>query len=111
MVVIPEAHRLLLVAQAKEQVIPEPLRAIMLMALLGIALLGLLLVVGTMLGAHWVRRLGSFRRGPAVPKDVAPLRDSSAQRVGNDSGRDMSQEVIDTVVSRDKPGDDTEKLP
>ena len=49
--------------------LPPPLRAKVYMALLGILLLGLLLIVIVLLGGHWVRRLGSYRRGPAVPPD------------------------------------------
>ena len=62
---------LLLAQQAKEM--SPPTRAIVLMALLGIALVGLMLVVMVLLGGHWVRRLGNHRRGPSVPPDRAPL--------------------------------------
>lgn len=50
--------------------VPEPTRSIALMALLGIALLGLLMIAVTMLGGHWVRKQGKFRRGPVVPPDI-----------------------------------------
>ena len=50
--------------------IPPPTRAAVLMALLGILLLGMLMVVATLLGGHWVRRWGAHRRGPAVPPDL-----------------------------------------
>jgi hypothetical protein len=53
--------------------LPPPTRAAVLMALLGIALLGMLIVVIVLLGGHWVRRQGSFRRGPVVPPDRRPL--------------------------------------
>ena len=43
------------------------------MALLGIALVGMMLVVFILLGGHWVRRQGNFRRGSTVPPDRAPL--------------------------------------
>jgi len=53
--------------------LPEPTRAAAMMALLGIALLGMLLVVVILLGGHWVRRQGSHRRGRSVPPDRRPL--------------------------------------
>jgi hypothetical protein len=53
--------------------LPPPTRAILLMALLGIALIGLMFVVAILLGGHWVRRQGAFRRWPAVPADRLPL--------------------------------------
>jgi hypothetical protein len=43
------------------------------MALVGIALLGMLIVVIVLLGGHWARRQGGYRRGPAVPPDRLPL--------------------------------------
>ncbi|TWU28536.1 hypothetical protein [Bythopirellula polymerisocia] len=101
----------MLVAQASEPTIPEPLRAILLMALLGIALLGLLLIVSTMLGAHWVRRLGRFRRGPAVPTDVTPLRANPSHRNDSDSSKGFPEEAIDTVISGDKHSDDDTVTP
>ena len=54
--------------------LPPPTRAALLMTLLGILLLGLFLVTAILLGGHWVRKLGKYRRGPSVPPDVAPLR-------------------------------------
>ena len=61
-----------LLAQAADNSakLPPPTRAAVQMALLGILLLGMLLVVFVLLGGHWVRRLGSHRRGPAVPSDM-----------------------------------------
>lgn len=59
-----------LLAQAAEK-LPPPLRAIVMMALLGILLLGMMFIVFVLVGGHWIRRLGSHRRGPAVPPDVA----------------------------------------
>jgi hypothetical protein len=44
-------------------------RTSMVMALVGIALLGLLFVAVILLGGHWVRRQGKHRRGRAVPPD------------------------------------------
>jgi hypothetical protein len=64
-------------AQEANRKVPEPTRTIVLMALLGILLVGMLLIAGTMLGAHWVRRQGRFRRGPVVPADVISPRPSS----------------------------------
>lgn len=49
------------------------MRAAVLMALLGIALVGLLLVAVVLLGGSWVRRQGKHRRAAAVPPDRAPL--------------------------------------
>lgn len=60
--------------------IPETTRTVALMAVLGIALLGLLMIVGTLLGGHWVRRLGKHRRGPAVPPDVSSARLSARKQ-------------------------------
>jgi len=57
--------------------LPEPVRQVAYMALLGIALLGMLIVVITLLGGHWVRRWGDRSRGPAVPPDLIVPRDSS----------------------------------
>jgi len=56
--------------EVPSQILPEPVRSIALMALLGIALLGMLMIVVTLLGGHWVRRLGNRIRRPAVPPDV-----------------------------------------
>lgn len=68
--VIPNHYFCLLALQADAQEkIPPPERAAIIMALIGILLLGMLLVVIILLGGHWVRRLGSYRRGPAVPAD------------------------------------------
>ena len=69
----------LLVAAAGEK-LPPPTRAAVFMALLGIALLGLLIIVMILLGGHWVRRQGRFRRGPAVPPDRLPLKPQSGGR-------------------------------
>ncbi len=56
--------------EVPSQTLPEPVQSIALMALLGIALLGMLMIVATLLGGHWVRRLGDRIRRPAVPPDV-----------------------------------------
>ena len=63
----------LLAEAAGGEKLPPPTRAAVLMALIGIALLGMLLVVIILLGGHWVRRQGSYRRGPAVPPDRRPI--------------------------------------
>ncbi len=70
------AQQLLLAQQeGPKTTLPEPVRQIAYMALLGIALLGMLLIVGTLLGGHWVRRWGDRRRRPAVPPDVIVSRE------------------------------------
>ncbi len=66
--------------------LPPPTRAIILMALLGILLLGLFLVVFILLGGNWVRKLGKHRRRPSVPPDVAPLRSRQDQQETPPSG-------------------------
>jgi len=50
------------------------LKAAALMVLLGLALVGLVLVVSILIGGRWVRRLGGRRRGPTVPPDFFPNR-------------------------------------
>ncbi len=66
-----------LLAQAEPaKEMPPTTRAVAMMALLGIALLGMLLVVIILLGGHWVRRQGSHRRGPVVPPDMILKKDS-----------------------------------
>jgi len=50
--------------------LPPPTRAAAMMTLLGILILGMLLVVIILVGGHWIRRWGSYRRGPAVPPDL-----------------------------------------
>lgn len=77
-------HGPLLWAQADSQPqMPETTKAAALMALLGIALLGMLIVVIILLGGHWVRRLGDYRRGPVVPPDfVIKPADTGEEPVG-----------------------------
>ena len=60
-------------AQAGAQKLPPPTRAAVIMALLGIVLVGLLIVAIILLGGHWVRRQGVHRRGRSVPPDRQPL--------------------------------------
>ncbi len=72
----------LLLAEAADgaRKLPPPTKAAAQMALIGIALVGLLFVVIILLGGHWVRRQGTPRRGPVVPPDRAPLRSESPRR-------------------------------
>jgi hypothetical protein len=95
-------------AQKASGKVPEPTRTIVLMALLGILLVGMLLIVGTMLGAHWVRRQGKFRRGPVVPPDVlsprtppqpAPSKKRNFANTGDTFTGDDTVSNDDTVVS------------
>lgn len=88
--------------------VPEPTRTIVLMALLGILLVGMLLIVGTMLGAHWVRRQGEHRRGPVVPPDVISPRpapaatDPKKRNIANTGDTFTGDDTVsndDTVVS------------
>ncbi|WP_152097765.1 hypothetical protein [Lacipirellula parvula] len=77
------------------------------MALLGIALLGMLLVVVILLGGNWVRKQGKFRRGPSVPPDRLPLRRSTdAEPTASDAKISGSQAGVDTVkappINRDE---------
>jgi hypothetical protein len=71
-----------LLAQAADGAkrLPPPTKAAAQMALLGIALVGLMFVVMILLGGHWVRRQGTRRRGPVVPADRAPLGSNSPRR-------------------------------
>ena len=64
----------LVAAAGGSQKLPPPTKAAAQMALIGIALVGLLLVVMILLGGHWVRRQGTPRRGPVVPPDRAPMK-------------------------------------
>ena len=87
---------------AEPEKLPPTTRTIVYMALLGILLLGMLLIVIVLLGGHWVRRLGSYRRGPAVPADVVthiPTAESS-QTPDSDS-RDEDPSCTDTISPDD----------
>lgn len=64
---------LLFAAGENAETLPPPTKAAAQMALIGIALVGLLFVVMILLGGHWVRRQGTPRRGPIVPPDRAPI--------------------------------------
>ena len=94
----------LLLAQLAERKVPEPTRTIILMALLGILLVGMLLIVGTLLGAHWVRRQGRIRRGPVVPADVILPRASRSNRPS--TIRTDQSNTGDTFVGDDTVGTD-----
>ncbi len=93
-----------ILAQVAEQKVPEPTRTIILMALLGILLVGMLLIVGTMLGGHWVRRQGRARRGPVVPTDVILPRASQPRRQTIDSSNHSN--TGETFVGDDTVGTD-----
>jgi hypothetical protein len=82
---------------AKEM--PPTTKAVALMALLGIALLGLLLVVFILLGGHWVRRIGSHRRAPPVPPDLIYKRDPPEQPPPlPDSGQSSGETFVDNLT-------------
>ena len=88
-------------AASRPDKLPPTTRAILMMALLGIALIGLMFIVAILLGGHWVRRQGSFRRGPSVPPDRAPLAPSStaAQTANGPSAIGPEPSAGDTVSS------------
>jgi hypothetical protein len=77
----PHRAALLLAEVAKGgDKLPPPTKAAAQMALIGIALVGLLFVAMILLGGHWVRRQGRMRRGPVVPSDRAPIKATPPQR-------------------------------
>jgi hypothetical protein len=103
--------QLVLLAQASRgEKLPPPTRAAVMMALLGIALLGMLIVVIILLGGHWVRRQGNFRRGRSVPPDRAPiltppesdLPTESAEVSGDTNTTSASETIITHDALRDK---------
>src|SRR5262245_4713898 len=75
--IVASVELLLAQAQAGDKLSP-PASAAVLMALLGIALLGLLLIVIILLGGNWARKQGNYRRGPSVPPDRPPIRRKGA---------------------------------
>lgn len=80
---------LLLAEIAGDEKLPPPTKAAAQMALIGIALVGLLFVVMILLGGHWVRRQGRPRRGPVVPPDRAPIKPNASRRPDKpDPGQD-----------------------
>lgn len=97
---------LVLAEAAVREKLPPPTRAAAIMAIIGIALLGMLLVVIILLGGHWVRRQGSYRRGPSVPPDRRPIladassetSDTQPERVQKD---DATSDAAETVITRD----------
>jgi hypothetical protein len=95
----------LLAEAAQPDKLSPPASAAVLMALLGIALLGLLIVVVILLGGNWVRKQGNFRRGPSVPPDRSPIprRITDASPAGDETSA-PTQAGIDTV--RDRPNRD-----
>ena len=70
--VIATPEWLVLLAQeaAEGNRLPEPIRTMALMALLGIVLLGLLIVAITLLGGRWVRRWSEHRPSAGLPPDL-----------------------------------------
>jgi hypothetical protein len=97
--------RMLAKAAVREQ-LPPPTRAAVLMALLGIALLGMFLVVIILLGGHWVRRQGKYRRSPAVPPDRPPIAappsgSPSLESADLDRAGDEMPGADETIVPRD----------
>jgi|GEM_PF-3806628 len=93
--------------------LPPPTRAAILMALLGILLLGLFLVATILLGGNWVRKLGKYRRGPSVPPDTPPLhphpgRAAAPPTAGKLPAEFPTEEIPcnhDTMVTDDTKGD------
>ena len=78
---------------------PLTLKTAVLMALLGIALLGMLLVVVILLGGHWVRRVGTHRRGPTVPPDLVLKKDPPAVEPKlPDAERPTGETVVNKVT-------------
>jgi hypothetical protein len=104
---IASAHLTLAQAKSGDKLSP-PVSAAVLMALLGIALLGLLLIVIILLGGNWVRKQGNFRRGPSVPPDRSPIRRRPADEDGESATTEDTtippQAGIDTV--RERPNRD-----
>lgn len=86
-------------AAATREQLPPPTRAAVLMALLGFALVGMLLVVIILLGGHWVRRQGNFRRGPVVPPDRNPIAAPTATLAGSPLDASDATSVAETVIS------------
>jgi hypothetical protein len=101
---------MLLFAQEAGPKVPEPTRTIVLMALLGIVLLGLLLIAFAMLGASWVRKQG-YRRRSVVPTDIFLHHDQEPESLltGSKFGFNAAETSLDDTVSGDDTlsGDDT----
>jgi hypothetical protein len=86
--------------------LPPPTWAAILMALLGILLVGLFLVVIILLGGNWVRKLGKHRRRPSVPSDVAPLR----PRPGRDISPSTTNHLPFQQPSQENPNDNETQI-
>ena len=104
--VTPSCSWALLAEAARPDKLSPPASAAVLMALLGIALLGLLIVVVILLGGNWVRKQGNFRRGPSVPPDRSPIprRTTDGASPAGDETSAPTQAGIDTV--RERPNRD-----
>lgn len=92
-----------LAESASRAALPPPTRAAVLMALIGIGLLGMLIVVIILLGGHWVRRQGAFRRASVVPHDRKPIvpRDTNPEAPPAAAPlADDSTSLAETVISR-----------
>lgn len=101
------AEAALLAPAAGGDRLPPPTRAAVLMALLGIALVGMLLVVVILLGGHWVRRQGSFRRGSAVPPDRRPIVHVPAEHAptnADDDDFNTGETIPSRTTRRDESG-------
>jgi hypothetical protein len=102
---------LLLAEAATREKLPPPTRAAAIMALIGIALLGMLLVVIILLGGHWVRRQGSYRRGASVPPDRRPilggaLSASMSEQPDQTLSDETASGTAETVITRDTRRED-----
>jgi hypothetical protein len=102
----PSCTWTLLAQAAPSDKLSPPASAAIMMALLGIALLGLLIIVIVLLGGNWVRKQGNFRRGPSVPPDRLPLarRTADGDSPDGDETSPTAQTGVDTV--RDRPNRD-----
>ena len=100
-------------AVSRADKLPPTTRAALMMALLGIALVGLMFIVAILLGGHWVRRQGTFRRGPSVPPDRAPLASPPAAAHTAEvpspgkAASDDRPAAGDTLSDANRHGDDT----
>ncbi|MEM8946534.1 MAG: hypothetical protein AAGD11_15280 [Planctomycetota bacterium] len=72
------------------------------MALLGIALLGMLMIVATLLGGHWVRRWGNgVRRRTLPPEVMIPRASTSPPEVDANMHNDSMPNDSDTSGGSD----------
>jgi len=95
------------------QALPEPVRQVAYMALLGIALLGMLMIVATLLGGHWVRRWGDRIRRPAVPPDVVtpkPRESHTSKSPRQDVNESRNDDLNDDLNSGETLGPDTTRI-